>query len=263
MAATLPTEASHDTQAVPVRRIEVSDLWIALRQGFDDFLHHRGDIFFLGLIYPFVGIFTGLMARQENAIQLFFPLVAGIALLGPAVAAIFYEVARRRERGENPSWREAFGLIRRSSFDGLVTLAGVLAVVFMLWMLTAWAIYAWTLGPEPPVSVGQFVRDLFGTPAGWTMIIVGNLMGLLFAAAALAVGVASFPMLVDRPVSAATALNTSLRATARNAGPLAVWGVIVVALLVLGTIPLFVGLAVVVPVLGYATWHLYTRMVER
>lgn len=263
MATVLPTQTPSETQAAPVRQIGVSDLRIALRQGVDDFLDRRGDIVFLGLIYPLVGIVAALVALRQDAVQYVFPLVAGISLLGPAVAAIFYEVAKRRERGEDASWRAAFSLVRSPSFDSLLTLAGVLGAVFAAWMVAAWAIYASTLGPEPPTSVAQFVRELFGTSAGWTMIIVGNLAGLLFAALALAIGVVSFPMVVDRPVSPSIALATSFRAVARNPRTMLLWGMIVVALLVLGSIPLFVGLAVVLPVLGYATWHLYTRVVER
>ncbi len=263
MAIVLPIKPQQDVEAAPVRRIELSDLQIALRQGLDDFLDRRGDIVFLGLIYPIVGIVAALVALRVNAIQYVFPLVVGVGLLGPAVAAIFYEVARRREQGEDASWRAALGFFRSPSFDNVATLTGLLALIFALWLIAAWAIYAWTIGPQPPASVGAFVRELFGTSAGWTMIIAGNLVGLLFAAAALAVGFVSFPMLVDRPVGPSAALATSLRAAARNPGPTAMWGIIVAALLVIGSIPLFVGLAVVLPVLGYATWHLYTRVVER
>lgn len=263
MATVLPLKSQQETPAIPIRRIDVTDLRIALRQGFDDFRERRGDLVFLGLIYPLVGIISALVALGVDGAQYIFPLVAGLSILGPAVASIFYEVARRRERGEDSSWNAALGLVRSPSFEDLMTLTALLAGLFALWMIAAWAIYAWTLGPEPPTSLGQFARDLFGTTAGWTLIIVGNLVGLLFAAAALAIGFISFPMLVDRPVGASTALSTSVRAAARNPRATATWGVIVAALLVLGSIPFFVGLAVVLPVLGYATWHLYTRVVER
>jgi uncharacterized membrane protein len=263
MATALPLKSQPETPAIPIRRIDSSDLWIALRQGFDDFRERRGDIVFLGVIYPIVGIVSALVALQVDAAQFIFPLVAGLTLLGPAVAAIFYEVAKRRERGEDSSWNAAMGLFRSPSIDELVTLTALLAGIFAMWMLAAWAIYAWTLGPEPPQSMAQFARDLFGTAEGWTMIVVGNLVGFLFAATALAIGFVSFPMLVDRPVSASTALRTSLRAAMRNPVATATWGLIVAALLVLGSIPFFVGLAVVLPILGYATWHLYTRVVER
>lgn len=263
MAIALPTQDSSETQAATVRRIEVADLWIALRQGYDDFLARRGDIFFVAVIYPFAGLVAALAALRANMVPYVFPLVAGLVLLGPLVAIIFYEVARRRERGEDAGWRAAFDHLRGPSFDALLTVAAVLIAVFAAWMIAAWAIYTATLGPEAPTSVTQFARDLFGTPEGWTMIVVGNLTGLVFAVLALAIGVVSFPMLVDRPVSPTTALATSFRAVARNPGTMLVWGLVVVTLLVLGSLPFLIGLAVVLPVLGYSTWHLYTRVVER
>ena len=104
---------------------------------------------------------------------------------------------------------------------------------------------------------------MFGTPEGWALIVIGNLVGLAFAALVLTLSVVSMPMLVDCDVDARTALDTSVRAVMMNKGPMARWGLIVAALLVLGSIPAFVGLAVVLPVLGYATWHLYAHTVVR
>jgi uncharacterized membrane protein len=108
-----------------------------------------------------------------------------------------------------------------------------------------------------------FARAVVSTPAGWQMMIVGNLVGLGFAVLTLAMTVISFPMLIDRPVGLAVAIRTSVRVTAKNPVTVAIWGLSVVALLVLGSIPAFVGLGVVLPVLGYATWHLYDLAVVR
>ena len=112
-------------------------------------------------------------------------------------------------------------------------------------------------------SFNAFMQEVFTTSHGWGMIIVGNLVGLGFAFVVLALSVVSLPMLVDREVSVGTAVRTSLRAFRENKGPMLRWGLTVAVLLVLGSIPFFVGLAVVLPVLGYATWHLYTRLIDR
>jgi uncharacterized membrane protein len=106
------------------------------------------------------------------------------------------------------------------------------------------------------------MRRVLTTPAGWTLIIVGNGIGFLFAAAVLAISVVSFPLLLDRDVGAVVAVLTSVRATLKNPLVIAAWGLIVAALLLLGSLPLFVGLAVVMPVLGHSTWHLYRKLVE-
>ena len=114
---------------------------------------------------------------------------------------------------------------------------------------------------DEPASAAGFVRDVFTTAAGWTMIGVGIGIGFLFAAAVLAISVVSVPLMLDRDVGLAHAIGTSLRAVMANPGPMAVWGLVVALALVLGSIPLFLGLIVVMPVLGHATWHLYRRIV--
>jgi uncharacterized membrane protein len=117
------------------------------------------------------------------------------------------------------------------------------------------------MGPEHPATIGAFVRDVFTTAGGWSMILVGCGVGFLFAALVLATSVVSFPLLLDRDVGLPTAVITSMRVTAANPGPVAAWGLVVAGGLVLGSIPFFLGLIVVMPILGHATWHLYRRTV--
>ncbi len=256
---------SHD---IGLRHIGLEDLKIALAQGLDDYRAKRGELLYLGIIYPVVGLLAFLVAFRADLLPLAFPLAAGISLMGPPVASGFYELSRRRERGEDPSWIDTLSIFKTPPFAGIAALTGAVGLLFGLWVLCAWAIYAATLGSAtggsaPPASAAEFMTRLFTTPAGWTLIVVGNLTGLVFAVLALAVSVISFPMLVDLRAGPFTAAETSLRAVAANPKTFAAWGLIVAALLVIGSIPLFVGLAVVLPVLGYSTWRLYTRVVER
>ena len=254
---------------IPVRKIGFSDIKWALREGWQDFMTLRGDLLFVGLLYPFVGLIASLVALNQSLLPLLFPMAAGISLLGPLVAAGFYEMARRRELGDDVRWRHFFDVFTGRAAGPLVALGLVLAGLFVLWLAAAMAIYQMffvdpTLGFRSPGPAGAFLETLFTTPRGWGLIIVGNLVGLAFAIAALMVSVVSFPMAVDRPEQSVTdMIETSIRAVARNPGPMLAWGLIVAALLVVGSIPLFIGLAVVLPVLGYATWHLYTRVVDR
>jgi uncharacterized membrane protein len=134
-------------------------------------------------------------------------------------------------------------------------------VIFLLWLAAAEGIYLMTLGPEQPASLVSFINDVFTTNRGWTMIVVGIGVGFLFALLALVIGVVSFPLLVDREVGVDTAVGTSIRAVIANPAPMAAWGVIVAGGLVLGSIPFFLGLIIVMPVLGHATWHLYRKVV--
>ena len=156
---------------------------------------------------------------------------------------------------------DAFGVIRSPGFGAILVLGLVLLAIFLLWLLTANLIYQLTLGPEPPVSLAAFVRDVFTTRTGLEMIVAGVSVGFLFAALVLAISVVSFPLLLDRDVGLSTAVWTSIRAVAANPRPMAVWGLIVAGSLVIGSIPAFLGLIVVMPVLGHATWHLYRKVV--
>lgn len=245
-----------------VRTIGAADLKDALRQGWADFLEWRGDLVIVGFIYPAVGLIAAILALQGSLIPFFFPLAAGISLLGPAAAIGFYELARRREEGQPTGLSHFFGFARRPSLDSISIVVGLLLAVFLAWLIVAGILFFGLIGTAPE-SFGAFLTQLFTTPQGWGLIIIGNLAGLCFAAVVLTLSVVSMPMLVDKDVDARTAIDTSVRAVAANRGMMIRWGLIVAALLVVGSIPFFVGLAVVLPVLGYATWHLYTKLVVR
>jgi uncharacterized membrane protein len=247
----------------PVRRIGPDDLRAALREGYGDFLAKRGDLVFIGFIYPLVGLATAVAALGNSLLPFFFPLAAGLSLLGPLACTGFYELARRREAGLESSWWHFFDVVRNPSRGQIALVAGILVGLFLAWVAAAALIYRIFLGDVPPASVGSFLATLFGTPEGWAMMIVGDLVGFVFAVLVLALSLVSLPMLVDRPVDGGSAIATSIRAVRANPGMTARWGLTVAVLLVLGSIPFFLGLAVVLPVLGYATWHLYTKLIDR
>ena len=253
-----------DDAAPTIRRIGLADLRDALSRGIDDFGACRTDVVFLAIVYPVVGLIMAQFAFRQELIRLIFPLASGFALLGPIAAVGLYEMSRQREIGGTANWGHAFGMIRSPSFGAIFVLGLILLLVFLLWLGAADAIYWLTLGAAPPaVTVEGFIRDVLTTQPGWMMIAVGVGVGFLFALAVLAISVVSFPLLLDRDIGLGTAINTSIRAVGENPGPMAVWGIIVAAGLVLGSIPLFLGLIVVMPVLGHATWHLYRKVVER
>ncbi|SNS43484.1 Uncharacterized membrane protein [Sphingomonas laterariae] len=258
----IPKAAVTDT--VPhVRKIGMADLRWALAEGWADFREKRGDIVLVGFIYPLVGFIAAWFALNGELTPLLFPLVAGLSLLGPTVATGFYELARRREQGLESSWTHFFDPWFGHSGRELVLATLTLALLFLAWVGTAWRLYQGSFGQSSGLTVSAFLTQMFTTTEGWQLVIFGNLVGLGFAILALATSVVTFPMLVDKPVHVGTAIATSFKATAHNPVTVGTWGLIVAALLVIGCMPLFVGLAVVLPVLGYATWHLYTRLVER
>ncbi len=257
-------QGAEDAHAVPaVRRITVADLKEVLAKGLADFGAYRTDVIFLCIIYPVVGLVLAQAAFGYDMVPMIFPLAAGFALLGPVAALGLYEMSRRREQGLAVSWADAFGVFRSPRFGAILVLSCLLLGLFLLWQGAAYGIYAMTLGPNPPESVGGFIRDVFTTGAGWTMVALGMGVGFVFALAVLMIAVVSFPMLLDRDVGLMTAVMTSIRAVMANPVPMAVWGLIVAGGLVLGTIPALIGLAIVIPVLGHATWHLYRKVVAR
>jgi uncharacterized membrane protein len=159
--------------------------------------------------------------------------------------------------------------------------------LFLLWILAAWVIYAYTLHVDvggflakvdngtrmifvpgaqdnsmAPASIGAFLHQVFRTSAGQTLIVVGCGVGFLFALVAMMISVVSFPLLLDHDVGLDTAVSTSVKAVIANPGPMAVWGLTVAGGLLLGSLPAFIGLVVVIPVLGHATWHLYRKLIQ-
>ena len=255
---------SQESQYAPlpaVCQIKAADLRDVLIRGLDDFGAYRTDVIFLCLIYPVVGIVLAWLTFGYETLPLLFPLASGFALIGPVAAVGLYEMSRQREQGIRITWVDAFGVIRSPGFGAILVLGLVLLTIFLLWLLTANLIYQLTLGPEPPVSIAAFARDVFTTSAGWAMIVVGVGVGFLFASLVLAISVISFPLLLDRDVGLPTAVWTSIRAVAANPRPMAVWGLIIAGSLVIGLIPAFLGLIFVMPVLGHATWHLYRKVV--
>jgi uncharacterized membrane protein len=260
---TMSASSSARTKPIPVRRITDEDLRFALRQGYEDFGDLRGDLIFAGLIYTLIGIAAVVMTTSKPLMPFFFPVVAGVGLLGPIAALGFYELARRRESGQEVHWFNFLDVRKRPSLDDMGIVAGLLLVIFLGWLLAAGVLYALLFGWATPTSIGGFLSMVFTTGRGWALIVAGAVIGAIFGWFVLALSVVSLPMLVDCDVSAADAVSASWRASHANKREMIRWGVVVTALLVLGSIPLFVGLAFVLPWLGYSTWHLYTRLIDR
>jgi uncharacterized membrane protein len=247
---------------IRLRTLTNQDLRDSLRKGVQDFAAARADVLFLVVLYPVIGLVLVGISLHLNFLPLLFPLAAGFALLGPLAAVGVYEISRRREKGEPANWGAALGVVGSPNFGAIVVLGLFLLGVFLAWMLVADAIFVLTLGPSTPASAMGFVRDVLTTSAGWTMIVLGLIVGFAFALLVLAISVVSFPLLLDRHVGVPTAIITSVRVARKNPRVIATWGLIVAAGLVLGSVPLFIGLVVVMPILGHATWHLYRHAIE-
>jgi uncharacterized membrane protein len=251
------------TAPIVVRKIGPRDCFAALREGLDDFIAMPTHVAFLGLFYALGGIALAALSSFGNALHLVFPFVAGFALIGPFFAVGLYELSRRRESGLPASLRDAFAVFRSPALPSIIALGLYLFVIFALWIGVAEVLYVQIYGPNPPAAAIPFLDDVLTSGRGWLLIVLGGPIGLCFAAVALCISVISFPLMLDRDVGLVPAVVASTRLARENPAAIALWGLIVAAALVLGSLPLFLGLALVMPVLGHATWRLYRRAVQR
>jgi uncharacterized membrane protein len=188
--------------------------------------------------------------------------VSGFALVGPFVAMCFYEVSRRRELDLDTLWADVFGLWRSPSLPSILLLGFALVALLVCWLAAADWLYVGIFGPASPESLYAFFIEVLTTSQGWTLIILGHAVGLVFAAMVLSISVVSFPLLLDRNVGVAAAVHTSVRAVLASPLTMGLWGLIVAASLMTGFALAFIGLAFVVPVHAHASWHLYRKVVE-
>ena len=245
-----------------VRAITPADLKDALVKGLADFNAMPTHLVFLCLIYPIVTLLFARAYAGHDVLWLVFPLLAGYTLIGPLVAIGMYELSRRREKGLDFSRRKAFHVLQRHCSRSIAILGGLLMVIYVAWLLVAWAIYTVNFGSAVPESVADFALQILTTASGWALIIVGSGAGLFFVVVVFSLSVVSFPLILDRDVNVMTAMQTSIRVVMASPITMVMWGIIVAAVLFVGSLPFFVGLCVALPVIGHSTWHLYRKAVE-
>lgn len=260
MAHEITTGGTHPLHLREVQEIEVEDIPDVLRLGWHDFMVRPSAILYLVIIYPVIGVVATYIAWHLEVVGLIYPIAAGFALIGPIASVGVLELSRRIEAGEEVSLLDAFSVVKRPSFRGILLMALLLFVLFAVWIVVAERILVATLGDLAPDEFGAFLIAAVTTWEGLAMFVLGNLVGFIFAVAALCVSVVSLPMLVDGERSVTVAIATSVQAVMVNPVPMAAWGLTVAVGLALGMIPVFAGLLIVLPVLGHANWHLYRRV---
>jgi uncharacterized membrane protein len=254
-------EQGKGTDDVQLRRIGIADVIDAIRRGYEDFAVKPSHYVFLCIIYPIIGLILMAWAAGDATFQLIYPLLTGFALLGPIAAIGLYEISRRREAGTDTSWVHALEVLRSPAVPSILAVGGMLVVLFLIWMFVAQGLYSWLYGTDTPEAIGAFLLDALSTQRGWTLIILGNGIGFVFALVALSTTVIAFPLLLDRDVGAVAAVRASVQAMTLNPVPMLFWGLVVVGGLVVGSIPVLAGLIIVLPVLGHSTWHIYRKVV--
>jgi uncharacterized membrane protein len=263
MASAFQDYFAADTAPLKIRKVEPSECFAALAEGYDDVVAMPTYPAFLGLFYALAGVAIVSLTSFANALHLAFPLAAGFALVGPFVAIGLYEMSRRREQGLDATWRDAFAVLRSPALPSILGLGLVLLTIFAVWIEAAQLLYVQIYGPRPPAAAIPFLHDVLTSGRGWLLIILGGAIGFCLAALALCLSVVSFPLMLERDVGLVPAVAASLRVSRQNPAAVALWGFLVAAALVAGSLPLFIGLSVVMPALGHSTWRFYRRTIER
>ncbi|MFW5678623.1 MAG: DUF2189 domain-containing protein [Pseudomonadota bacterium] len=245
--------------ALSVRTMTVADVRDALRLGLADFMAIPTHGVLFGLFYAIAGLLLVTVVVERALLPLIVPLVGGFALLGPFASVGFYALSKRRDSGAETRWWHMLEGYRTAAAGSLLGLGLVLAAIFLLWMVVAAGLTDLLLGPLP-TAIPAALGVLFASTEGWTLMLVGGVVGLGFALFVFAISVVAFPLILDREIDAITAANTSIRAVRLNPGPMVAWALIVAVLLGFGALPVLLGLPVVLPVLGHATWHLYRKV---
>ena len=258
-------EEERDDAASPgpinIRTIGLDQLLPALREGFDDLRELRTDQITIAVLFPLAGLAVAGVVADRALLPFLFPAASGFALIGPLATLWYAALSRGRELwGEDASSHPLhlfFGPRGRS----LRMLGGVAILLFLLWLAVAGIIYHLTLGTSSEEPNAFFLTRVLTTRAGWEMVVIGCGAGVVFALVSVAIGCVSFPLALDKPVTAIEAIRVSMSAMAKNPVFMLGWGVVIVAGLVIGAIPGLLGLAVTLPILGHATWHVYRRII--
>ncbi|GIX12098.1 MAG: membrane protein [Paracoccaceae bacterium] len=241
-------------------RVEFADLGRALALGWRDFCAAPQFGILFGAIYVACGLSIWAVLRLWNIPWAILPLAVGFPLIGPFVAVGLYEVSRRLSRGERPRWGPVLAVVLGERNRQIPWMSAVIVGVFLAWLFIADVIFALFLGLGPHMR-GQTLQDVLASPDGLAMLAVGSLVGAAIALVLYAITVVSLPLLLDREVDFVTAMLVSIRVVRMNPAPMLAWAALIAVLMFLALLPAFLGLMVVLPVLGHASWHLYARAV--
>lgn len=244
-----------------IRQLELPDIGAVLRLGLRDFL--RAPLF--GLFFSAVYVAGGFLLWSAYGVAgqqwWLAPVAVGFPLLGPFAAVGLYEVSRRIEKGMALRWPEVLGVVFAQKDRQIPALAAVVIVLFLFWVFVAHALFALFLGLRAFGPASDMVSLLF-EGNGPLMLAVGTAVGAGFAGVLFATTVVGLPLLLDKEVDFVTAMIHSTRTVLANPVVMAVWGGLIALLLFVGMLPAFLGLFVVLPILGHASWHIYRRALD-
>jgi uncharacterized membrane protein len=249
--------------AAPARtRLVANDRpWAWLEAGWRDLMAAPHVGFFYGAAVVAASWALVLLLIAAGALWAVLPAIAGFFLVAPLIGAGLYETSRRLERGEPASLGTAFAAFRRNT-PQLMLMGALLLLINLFWVRLAGLLFMVFFGLNFAPSLEHLPFALLRSEQFLPFLIIGTGMGFVLAAAAFAVSAVSIPMIVDRDVSAIEAVLVSIRATLDNWRAMAFWAGLIVVFTAMALVPFFLGLALVLPLVGHATWHAYRDLVE-
>lgn len=255
------TDIRPPSPAPTLLSLEFSDITEALAEGWRDFRAAPQYGLFFGGVFAFGGLaILGLLNAYRQP-WMIIPIAIAFPLIGPFVAAGLYEISRRLRAGEPLSWRAVLGFMARQSRREFSWMAFIVLFIFWMWMYQVRILMALMLDSRAFSSPDGLLSHILTTADGWIFLLVGTVIGSVLALILFSVTAIAMPLLVDREHDIVTAIVTSVRTVVLNPGPMLLWGIVITGVTIAAMLPLFLGLLVVFPVLGHATWHVYRRAV--
>lgn len=244
-----------------INPLSMQDVRAAFADGWRDFRTYPAFGLFFGAIYAVGGIFIAVMLTYYHLPWMIIPVAIGFPLIGPFIAVGLYEISRRNQRGEGVGWTAILAEVFRQRERQLSWMAFVVLFIFWIWIYQIRLLMALFLGFRIPATLDAFANVVLTTPQGLLFLAIGTVVGAVLAMILFTATVISMPLLLDHDVDFVTAMLTSMRTVIENPAPMLAFGLVVAALAIAALIPLFLGLLVVLPLAGHATWHLYRRAI--
>lgn len=250
-----------ETQSLRIKPVAIDAPWDWLAAGWQDFRAAPAFSMAFGFLFAAIAYVFAFLLTRWHALPLILPLSGGFLLVGPLFGVGLYDISRRRERGEKPSLASLVSAVKGSAAKlGLVGV--LLLLIFIFWMQCAFLLFMLFFGNADIPPADHFLPTLILEPHGVFLLVTGTVVGALFAIAVYGVSAISVPILFDRDVDAVSAVRTSLEAVNSNRPAMMLWAVLIAALTGLGFVTLFAGLAIIYPLIGYATWHAYRDVTQ-
>lgn len=244
-----------------IRSITLPDVGTALRAGAADFI--RAPLFglFFGGFYALGGLLILAALTVFDTSWMIIPVAIGFPLVGPFIAVGLYEVSRTLAAGEVLKWDKILLVVVRQRDRQLGWMAFVVLFIFWIWIYQVRLLLALFFGFKTFSSVGDFLTLITTSAEGLGFLFTGTLVGAFLAFVLFSSTVIAMPLLLERDIDFVSAMITSFKTVIKSPVPMLSWGIVVTALAILALLPAFLGLIIVLPILGHATWHLYTRAI--